>query len=260
MKKYIFFDIDGTLTNDNPGGIVLPSTHETLRKLQENGHFIAIATGRSYTMAKAAIEETGIKNVVCAGGNGLVLDGKLLYVDPIERDKALLIVNECKQKHIPFVFKIDDSPNYYSYHKDVLDYIPELKKFAVMNYIDHDHYEQFNEIHKIYVHFTKDQECPLDSLEKTGMHYARYHDMSVVIEPDDKYKGILDMIQYIHGKEEDIVVFGDGHNDLSMMQKAPMGIAMGNAIDELKEIATFVTKRNDEDGIEYACKYFGWID
>ena len=46
MKKFFFFDIDGTLTNDNPGGIVLPSTFKTLDKLRANGHFVAIATGR----------------------------------------------------------------------------------------------------------------------------------------------------------------------------------------------------------------------
>ena len=37
-------------------------------------------------------------------------------------------------------------------------------------------------------------------------------------------------------------------------------IAMGNAIDEVKEVATYITKSNQEDGIEYACKHFGWID
>ena len=37
QKKYFFFDIDGTLTNDNPGGIILPSTLTTIRKLEENG-------------------------------------------------------------------------------------------------------------------------------------------------------------------------------------------------------------------------------
>ena len=56
------------------------------------------------------------------------------------------------------------------------------------------------------------------------------------------------------------VVFGDGHNDISMMRQAPISIAMGNAIDEVKEVATYITKSNQEDGIEYACKHFGWID
>lgn len=56
------------------------------------------------------------------------------------------------------------------------------------------------------------------------------------------------------------MVFGDGLNDISMIDQAPLGIAMGNAIDEVKAVANFITKRNDDDGIEYACRHFGWID
>ena len=80
------------------------------------------------------------------------------------------------------------------------------------------------------------------------------------MEPAEKYQGILEMVHLLKGDEKDIVVFGDGLNDISMIQKAPLGIAMGNAIDEVKEVADFVTKRNDDDGIEYACRHFGWID
>ena len=59
---------------------------------------------------------------------------------------------------------------------------------------------------------------------------------------------------------EDVVVFGDQKNDLKMFRDEWTSIAMGNAIDELKEKADFVTKNADDDGIEYACKHFGWID
>ena len=44
------------------------------------------------------------------------------------------------------------------------------------------------------------------------------------------------------------------------LSQAPISIAMGNAIDKLKEVATFITKPNTENGIEYACQYFGSID
>ena len=46
-----------------------------------------------------------------------------------------------------------------------------------------------------------------------------------------------------------------------MIDQAPLGIAMGNAIDEVKAVANFYNqKENDDDGIEYACRHFGWID
>lgn len=259
MKKYIFFDIDGTLTNANPGGIILPSTLRTLRKLEENGHFVAIATGRSYSMAINGMKDSGIKNAVCCGGNGLVVDGKVLYIHPIEKDAAIKIINECKAKGISFGVRPDDSVNTYSHDPEFFEKAPEMKGFAKLIVMDHDRYEEFDEIHKIHIAMSREQDVNLESLKETGYHYARYHDLSIIVEPDDKYKGILDMIRLLNGKEEDIVVFGDGHNDLSMMKQAPIGIAMGNAIQELKDCATFVTKDCKEDAIEYACQYFGWI-
>ncbi|MEG0274914.1 MAG: HAD hydrolase family protein, partial [Longicatena sp.] len=79
------------------------------------------------------------------------------------------------------------------------------------------------------------------------------------VEPDDKYEGVLQMVKALKGNEKDIVVFGDGMNDVTMFQSAPISIAMGNGVDTLKELADFVTKRSDEDGIAFALKHFGWI-
>ena len=80
-----------------------------------------------------------------------------------------------------------------------------------------------------------------------------------LVEPDDKYKGIERMVKMLGGDVKDIVVFGDGINDIKMFQKAPFKIAMANACDELKELADFITHDSDEDGIEFALKHFGWI-
>ncbi|MGL4666080.1 MAG: HAD hydrolase family protein [Clostridium butyricum] len=56
-----------------------------------------------------------------------------------------------------------------------------------------------------------------------------------------------------------MVVFGDGINDIGMFNYVKNSIAMGNSCQEIKDIASFITKKSNEDGIEYACKYFGWI-
>lgn len=259
MKKYIFFDIDGTLTNHNPGGIILPSTHKTLEKLKQNGHFVAIATGRSYTMAKEMMKEADIHNCVCCGGNGLVVNDKVIYIKPLDKTKALEIINECIDNNIGVGVMIDDSLTTYTHDKDFNQKCPEVQNFSKVQFMEQSNYIEFKEIHKIYIGVRTGEESQLHSLKTTGLHYARYHEASIIVEPDDKYSGILDMIHYIKGSEEDIVVFGDGYNDLSMMKQAPIGIAMGNAIDDLKEVASFITKDCNDDGIEYACEYYHWI-
>jgi hypothetical protein len=177
----------------------------------------------------------------------------------LDKDKAMMIVDECIQKNICVGVAIDDSHFIYTHREDFFDNCIEFKDHWEMKKIDKDDYCHYPEIHKIYIGLREEKEDELISLHTSGLHHARYHPESLMVEPDDKYKGILEMIHLIGGKEEDIVVFGDGHNDLSMMQQAPIAIAMGNAIDELKAVATFITKDCTENGIEYACQHFGWI-
>ena len=82
-KKYFFFDIDGTLAYGKPGQRIPPeSAKYTVRKLQENGHFVAVATGRSYPTSIEFLNELGLHNMVCDGGNGIVIDDELLEVTP----------------------------------------------------------------------------------------------------------------------------------------------------------------------------------
>ena len=76
----------------------------------------------------------------------------------------------------------------------------------------------------------------------------------------NKAQALEKLLKYLKYNRKMLIACGDGLNDISMIQKAPLGIAMGNAIDEVKAVANFITKRNDDDGIEYACRHFGWID
>jgi hydroxymethylpyrimidine pyrophosphatase-like HAD family hydrolase len=76
---------------------------------------------------------------------------------------------------------------------------------------------------------------------------------------DNKKQGILDVLDYFERPAQDVVVFGDDVNDLVMFDKRWTSIAMGNAVDELKAQADYVTDRNVEDGIYNACRKFGWI-
>ena len=63
-KKYLFFDIDGTLT-DRTTGLIVPSAREAVRKLEEAGHFVSLATGRAFYKAVPFAEKHGFKNMVC---------------------------------------------------------------------------------------------------------------------------------------------------------------------------------------------------
>ena len=83
-RKYIFFDIDGTLLDDNPGGKILESTYRTLDKLKENGHFVAIATGRAQYMAMDAAKKAHIDCLVTDGEMVLLYIMNFQYIKPID--------------------------------------------------------------------------------------------------------------------------------------------------------------------------------
>lgn len=251
-KKYIFFDIDGTLTDNNPGGKVLPSTIKTLQKLRENGHFVAIATGRAHFFGKEFADEYGFDNMVSDGGNGITLHKELQWIKPLDRTLCLELIKECLEKKIAFGVSLSNEPKFYTCGD--IEYTTRMTR----DVIKIDSFDMVENIYKIFVRASVEQEKELVSIHKLG--YMRYHQEDLIVEPLDKYHGIETMVELVEGNKEDIVVFGDGKNDLSMMQLAPLSIAMDNAIDELKEIATFITKSNKEDGIEYACRHFGWID
>ena len=91
--KYFFFDIDGTLTNQNSNGVILDSTFKTLEKLKANGHFVAIATGRAHWNARKFSRLVKIDNLVCNGGNGLVVDDRLLENEPLDHTMCLEIID-----------------------------------------------------------------------------------------------------------------------------------------------------------------------
>lgn len=95
MKKYFFFDIDGTLTDLKTHQIV-PSAKIALEKLKQAGHFVCLNTGRAHYKAEKTRKEFNFENMVCNGGNGIVLGGILKENIPLDKQGALKIIQEAK--------------------------------------------------------------------------------------------------------------------------------------------------------------------
>ena len=255
-KKYFFFDIDGTLT-DNATKKYVPSALEALKKLQDNGHFVAIATGRAHYKASGAMHDCGLHNMVCCGGGGLVIDDVLVRNTPLDLDKAKAIVRQAEENNIPILLMLDDSIKCYSKNDDFRRTVGERKEpteYIIDPTLD---YEKLDAIYKIYLGFAEDEEYKLPLKDTLG--HLRFVKDYLMFQYDAKKEGIEDMIRAIDGSLEDVVVFGDDYNDLVMFDKQWFSIAMGNACEELKQKADYVTDLNVNDGIYKACEHFGWI-
>mgnify|MGYP002512777165 FL=1 len=166
-RKFFFFDIDGTLCVKNPLGLgnYLPeSTKMALDLLRENGHFIAIATGRGYALAKPVMDELNIHNMVHDGGNGITIEGQCLGIEPLDFEKCVKLVEECDQKGFAWSISFDNSRTRYTKDSRFLD---ETKDYDFMETIEIKdlNLRDYNEIFKVYIASHYPEELTIETLK-----------------------------------------------------------------------------------------------
>ncbi|EFR42445.1 HAD-IIB family hydrolase [Dialister micraerophilus] len=253
MKKFFFFDIDGTLrsrVHDNYSD----STLEALHLLRKNGHFVALATGRIQDDAKDLAKELDVESFISDGGNALTVNGELIYHDGLPIDTCHKFLNGLDPEKYPAAVVIDNArerhANSLLYKKVVPD---EYYKTFTDTSLD------FNDLDKIYKIFLGVSSGDRFSIDFHGLTYFWYEDDTMLIEPVNKERGIFEMMKRYGVNDDQIVVFGDGKNDEAMFRPEWMSVAMGNSHQKLKNLSKYVTDSVDDDGIYNACKKFGWI-
>ena len=256
-KRYLFFDIDGTLiTGGYDKSCVPASARLAIEKLKDAGHFLAIATGRAQAMAVDLMHDLGFQNMVSDGGYGITIDDVLLGITPLPKDKVVALVRECEQKGIPWGLQTDNSDTRLvpDQRFDACTHDIYLKNRIVPG-LDPENYE---DLYKMYVACPYPQEFTLDALK--GLPWCRYHKEYFFVEPADKAYGIRKVMDHFGAPYEDVIVFGDNNNDLSMFTDDWYKVAMGNATADLKAKADYITDDVDRDGVYKACEYLGLFE
>ncbi|MFC6291858.1 Cof-type HAD-IIB family hydrolase [Macrococcus epidermidis] len=258
MKRHlIFFDIDGTLYNDDKE--MSEHTKETIRKLQENGHILAIATGRAPFMLQEVIKETGITNYISFNGQYAVMNGEVIYENPLDMETLKQLEEDASSNNHPLVFLNElEMVSNIEYHEHIKKSISTLK-------FDHPRHEKNYYLDKpIYqtLIFNTEEEDKFYDDQYEKIKFIRWHEVSRDVVPvnGSKFEGIKKVSETLNIPIEDCIAVGDGLNDLEMIQGVGLGIVMGNGVDALKEVADYVTEDVHEEGLTNAFKHFKLID
>lgn len=257
-KKILFFDIDETLISHKT--FTIPeSAKKALRKAKENGHLIFINTGRTKSLIGDEIKEIGFDGYVCGCGTYIEVDNEVLYSSRVSRESYNDILSSLKKYSLKAVLEGEEAIYVDENAED--DFL--LSNLRKQNYpiklYDLDNMT-FN---KMFIRY--DDNKYIDNFCEDTKEIFDYIDhgkgtRELIPKGHSKGSGIDFLINHFNIDKKNTFAFGDSNNDISMLEKVTNSIVMGNGNPNLFKKATFVTKHIDENGIEYAMKYFKIID
>lgn len=257
QRYALFFDIDGTLVSFNTHEIP-PSTILALTQAKANGSRVYIATGRPPLIITnlGAIEHL-IDGYISTNGALCFVGQQTVSCLPIDKQDVMTCVEDAQAKHYSLIVVGTKDVGVIDPKGDVNRIF--RKTLAVKNLDKAIPIEEVlrQDILQLTPFFPADYE-PLLLARMPKCISGRWHPEFTDITAcgADKGKGILAMARHEGFDPSRTIAFGDGGNDISMIRQAGIGIAMGNAIDELKRQADYVTTSVDDDGIRRALRHF----
>ena len=261
MIKALFFDIDGTLVSFHTHRIP-PSTIKALEMAHEKNIKIFIATGRP-TFIINNLSELQQRNLIdgyiTMNGAYCVVGNQVIYKSPVPAEDVQALVNICREKGYSSFF-ISERQMVTCQPNDLLRQI--FYKSLHINEVPVSSFEQViqEDILQITSFFTEQEEKAIQPY-LPHCEIARWHPAftDITAKGNTKQKGMDEMIRHFGFRLEETMAFGDGGNDISMLRHAAIGVAMGEANEEVKQSADYVTSSVDENGIWNAMKCFAII-
>jgi len=256
MYKLIAIDVDDTLINDDK--IVTEATQQALEQAIAKGVTVTLATGRMYASAQAIARQIGMNVPLITYQGSLVknlLDGHVLYERSVPQDAARRIWQYAEEHGLHLQLYIDDqlyvqvdnekTQSYAGLSKIPYIVEPDFSKLidqpsTKMLIIDEPDYldevaVKLREILGSEVHITK----------------SKPHFLEIMHSEGTKGHALTYLAEHFGCDLSEVMAIGDAWNDREMLEVAGLGVAMGNAVPSLKEIADEITLSNNDDGVAH---------
>ena len=263
MNKYdiVFCDIDDTLNPSN--GTTTEYTREVMKKLKDKGIKVVVNTGRS---AKYAVEksiEAGLSEYTISSNGAEVYnyhERKEIFSKPISKEDILAIYDYCVTHNMTIIlnclekryinikdYKYNNEPAIY--FEDINEVIDNNKinqlvilssNFDRMLVLPNMFKEKFPSLKVVHssIRLIEEKRVP-------GKEY--YHDL--VLENTAKSTGIVELLDYLGIDSEKAIAIGNGYDDICMCDVVGTSVAVENANQTLKEVATYITDSAENDGV-----------
>lgn len=263
--KIAFFDVDGTIvdnhsteSHDSDMQLVPESTIETIKLLKENGITPFIATGRSPFMIEELLEGLDIDSYVCTNGQYAVMHGNVIHEAPYEEALLDEIVAVSKAHAVPLLWMPAHRYILSGANQELLLEGLSQMKLPVPT-IQTDLEKPDFKVYQMVAGVTVENEHVFKHIKDIRIVRWQKNGVDLLPVEGSKATAIEIILDKLGLKPENAIAFGDGFNDVEMLQTVGTGVAMGNAHKDVQKHANYVTKPVHEDGIYHACKHFKLI-
>ncbi len=254
--KAVFFDIDGTLVSFKNHKMPA-STKEALWQLHNNGIKIFIATGR-FKDGLEVLGDIPFDGYITLNGQYCYTNKEVVYENFIEKEDLASLLEVLDEQPFPcgFTMKTGKIYNY----KD--------KRVAEIHSITHNDDQPTGDLSRVLDEKVYQLMCFVSKQEEEKLlekmphcTSARWHPLFTDVTPlgGTKQLGIDKFLSYYNIDRQETMAFGDGGNDLQMLNHVAHGIAMGNGEERLKQIAEYVCDDVDHDGIVETLRHYELI-
>lgn len=266
--KWCVCDMDGTLLNSQ--GAISDENEAALKKLQNKGMEVIIASGRTDLMVKSFVKQLGLTGSVISSNGGLIRNvktGEVLYSKLIEKSVVREILTYCEENNVDFLLYTLDmvygnegnplmhkyekrneelpenikAPLSYLYNVSEIDNLDVLKVLLVCR-------EEPERIIELERHFSKNKKITAVS-SAVGL-------LDIMASNISKGNALKILAEKMGIDLNNVIAFGDNYNDAEMLKCVGMPIAVENAVEDIKLHAKHITKSNNESGIAYAIHNF----
>lgn len=263
--KVLALDIDGTLTNSKKE--ITPAVLNAVRRLQNANIPVLLVSGRPEKGIEHVAKELGFYEYggyVFAYNGGKIVNkktGEVVFNQTLPKDMVQPVCEYVKDKDVAILtYQGDDiiteKPDDIYVQKEVMITHMNIRK------VDDFASEMTFPINKFLITGepsyleTLVEEMAEKFSPRLNIFRSEPFFIEVVTQGIDKALSLSKLMEMFGLSKENLVACGDGHNDVTMIDYAGMGVAMENACDEVKRVSNFITKSNDEDGVAYAIDKF----